>query len=64
MKKSETKLFEDAKYWHTKYKSTGRRSDLLNGLIAIKDACNLNPWNSQYSDLNRVLEDELYNISR
>lgn len=37
---------------------TGKKGDLANGLIAIKEACDLNPWNKEYADLNRKMEDE------
>lgn len=35
-----------------------KKGDLANGLMAIKDACDLNPWNKEYADLNRKMEDE------
>jgi hypothetical protein len=58
MKISESKLIESANYWQTQYEKTGRKGDLANGLIAIKEACDLNPWNKAYADLNRKMEDE------
>ena len=50
MKISESKLIEIANYWQTQYEKTGKKGDLANGLIAIKDACDLNPWNKEYAD--------------
>lgn len=47
-----------ANYWQAQYEKTGKKGDLANGLIAIKDACDLNPWNKEYADLNRKMEDE------
>lgn len=58
MKISESKLIEIANYWQTQYEKTGKKGDLANGLIAIKDACDLNPWNKEYADLNQKMEDE------
>ena len=58
MKISESKLIEIANYWQTQYEKTGKKGDLANVLIAIKDACDLNPWNKEYADLNRKMEDE------
>lgn len=58
MKISESKLIEIANYWQTQYEKTGQKRDLANGLIAIKEACDLNPWNKEYADLNRKIEGE------
>lgn len=59
MKISESKLIESANYWQSQYERTGQKRDLANGLIAIKEACDLNPWNKEYADLSRKMEDEL-----
>lgn len=64
MKISESKLFENANYWLSQYEKTGNIDSLKNGLIAINDACDQNPWNSQYTDLRLKLEKELSLVSR
>ena len=38
MQISESKLIEIANYWQAQYEKTGKKGDLANGLIAIKDA--------------------------
>lgn len=64
MKISVPKLIKRANHWQAQYEKTGKKGDLANGLMAIKDACDLNPWNKEYADLNRKMEDEFNKLQK